>query len=180
MEVLDDMKLAKIVKQSGFRSAVGIAQDFCYGAVARGHWEYRSRSDEELFCGCGIQVVHCCDTAYRNNLREYFAVFGASLCTRVGAGICGSQHGDCVGISFGDSGGDARVAVVCAYAAFGGGYFRIHVVTVDRRDTPAGRNCLAGDVLSVGGITAWGLCRPEKAPVSEGGRDKGKRAVFGD
>jgi glycosyltransferase involved in cell wall biosynthesis len=27
MEVLDDMKLAKIVKQSGFRSAVGIAQD---------------------------------------------------------------------------------------------------------------------------------------------------------
>ncbi len=28
MEVLDDMKLAKIVKQSGFRSAVGIAQDF--------------------------------------------------------------------------------------------------------------------------------------------------------
>ena len=28
MEVLDDMKLAKIVKQSGFRSAVGIAQGF--------------------------------------------------------------------------------------------------------------------------------------------------------
>ena len=28
MEVLDDMKLAKIVKQSGFRSAVGIAQAF--------------------------------------------------------------------------------------------------------------------------------------------------------
>jgi hypothetical protein len=28
MEVLDDMKLAKIVKQAGFRSAVGIAQDF--------------------------------------------------------------------------------------------------------------------------------------------------------
>ncbi len=28
MEVLDDMKLAKIVKQSGFRSAVGVAQDF--------------------------------------------------------------------------------------------------------------------------------------------------------
>lgn len=28
MEVLDDMKLAKIVKQSGFRSGVGIAQDF--------------------------------------------------------------------------------------------------------------------------------------------------------
>jgi cellulose synthase/poly-beta-1,6-N-acetylglucosamine synthase-like glycosyltransferase len=27
-EVLDDMKLAKIVKQSGFRSGVGIAQDF--------------------------------------------------------------------------------------------------------------------------------------------------------
>jgi glycosyltransferase involved in cell wall biosynthesis len=28
MEVLDDMKLAKIVKQAGFRSAVGVAQDF--------------------------------------------------------------------------------------------------------------------------------------------------------
>src|SRR5215831_3580046 len=28
MEVLDDMKLAKIVKQSGFRSCVGIAQEF--------------------------------------------------------------------------------------------------------------------------------------------------------
>ncbi len=28
MEVLDDMKLAKIVKQSGFRSAVGVARDF--------------------------------------------------------------------------------------------------------------------------------------------------------
>jgi glycosyltransferase involved in cell wall biosynthesis len=28
MEVLDDMKLAKIVKEAGFRSAVGVAQDF--------------------------------------------------------------------------------------------------------------------------------------------------------
>jgi glycosyltransferase involved in cell wall biosynthesis len=28
MEVLDDMKLAKIVKQAGFQSAVGVAQDF--------------------------------------------------------------------------------------------------------------------------------------------------------
>jgi glycosyltransferase involved in cell wall biosynthesis len=28
MEVLDDMKLAKIVKQAGFKSAVGVAQDF--------------------------------------------------------------------------------------------------------------------------------------------------------
>jgi glycosyltransferase involved in cell wall biosynthesis len=28
MEVLDDMKLAKIVKQAGFRSAVGVAKDF--------------------------------------------------------------------------------------------------------------------------------------------------------
>lgn len=47
MEVVDDMKLAKLVKQSGFRSCVAIAQEFVTvrwhagaGNVIRGNEEF--------------------------------------------------------------------------------------------------------------------------------------------
>jgi len=35
MEVVDDMKLGKIIKQAGFRSGAGIAQDFVVSGGTR-------------------------------------------------------------------------------------------------------------------------------------------------
>ena len=55
MEVVDDMKLGKIVKQAGFRSGVGVAQDFVVVRWQRGARNLIRRRDEEFFCRDGLQ-----------------------------------------------------------------------------------------------------------------------------
>jgi Glycosyl transferase family 2 len=57
MEVVDDMKLGKIVKQAGFRSAVGIAQD---SVVVRWHAGARNLINgvtKNFFAGSGFSVA---------------------------------------------------------------------------------------------------------------------------
>jgi Glycosyl transferase family 2 len=57
MEVIDDMKLGKIVKQAGFRSGVGIAQDF---VVVRWHAGTRNLINgvtKNFFAGSGFSVA---------------------------------------------------------------------------------------------------------------------------
>jgi glycosyltransferase involved in cell wall biosynthesis len=57
MEVIDDMKLGKIVKQAGFRSGVGIAQDF---VVVRWHAGARNLINgvtKNFFAGSGFSVA---------------------------------------------------------------------------------------------------------------------------
>src|ERR1700722_4394710 len=57
MEVVDDMKLGKIVKQAGFRSAVAVAQDF---VVVRWHAGARNLINDvtkNFFAGSGFSVA---------------------------------------------------------------------------------------------------------------------------
>src|SRR5260370_11932229 len=56
MEVLDDMKLAKIVKQSGFRSAVGVAQDFVTVRWHSGIGNIVRAVTKNFFAGAGFEL----------------------------------------------------------------------------------------------------------------------------
>ena len=55
MEVVDDMKLGKLVKEGGISVGSGEGVERGAGAVACGGGEYCSRDDEEFFCVVGIQ-----------------------------------------------------------------------------------------------------------------------------
>jgi glycosyltransferase involved in cell wall biosynthesis len=56
MEVLDDMKLAKIVKQAGFRSAVGIAQDYVSVRWHAGLGNIVGGVTKNFFAGAGFRL----------------------------------------------------------------------------------------------------------------------------
>ena len=56
MEVVDDMKLAKIVKQSGFRSAVGVARDFVIVRWHAGLGEIVRGVTKNFFAAAGFRL----------------------------------------------------------------------------------------------------------------------------
>ena len=91
MEVVDDMKLGKIVKQAGFRSAVGIAQD---SVVVRWHAGARNIINgvtKNFFAGSGFSVtrvvISILGLFLMNVLPFAGLVFGHGW-VRILAGIC--------------------------------------------------------------------------------------------
>lgn len=91
MEVIDDMKLGKIVKQAGFRSGVGIAQDF---VVVRWHAGARNLINgvtKNFFAGSGFSVarvvISILGLFLMNVLPFAGLVFGHGW-VRIFAGIC--------------------------------------------------------------------------------------------
>jgi glycosyltransferase involved in cell wall biosynthesis len=90
MEVVDDMKVGKLVKQSGFRSCVGIAQEF---VVVR--WQSGARNiirgvTKNFFAAFGYRVafaaVALCGMLLLN-VAPFIAVFAGHGWIRVFAGI---------------------------------------------------------------------------------------------
>src|SRR5256885_17102760 len=57
MEVVDDMKLGKIIKQSGFRSGAGIAQDFVVVRWHPGLGNLIRGVTKNFFAGVGYSVA---------------------------------------------------------------------------------------------------------------------------
>jgi glycosyltransferase involved in cell wall biosynthesis len=91
MEVVDDMKLGKIVKQAGFRSGVGIAQDF---VVVRWHAGARNLINgvtKNFFAGSGFSVarvaISILGLLLMNVLPFAGLVFGHGW-VRIFSGIC--------------------------------------------------------------------------------------------
>ena len=91
MEVVDDMKLGKIVKQAGFRSAVGIAQHF---VVVRWHAGARNLINgvtKNFFAGSGFSVARVVISIFglllMNVLPFAGLVFGHGW-VRIFSGIC--------------------------------------------------------------------------------------------
>jgi glycosyltransferase involved in cell wall biosynthesis len=91
MEVIDDMKLGKIVKQAGFRSGVGIAQDF---VVVRWHAGARNLINgvtKNFFAGSGFSVARVAISIFglllMNVLPFAGLIFGHGW-VRIIAGIC--------------------------------------------------------------------------------------------
>ena len=167
MEVVDDMKLGKLVKQAGLRSGVGIAQE---AVVVRWH------------AGVGNLI--------RGVTKNFFAALGYNLPFVVVAilGMLLMNVAPFVGVIFGHGwvrlwrelrslialafhvGVDIVMRVSPLYALthpLGAVLFSLHVVAIDGGDVVAGRGYLAGNVLSVGGIATGSSLRLR----SEGGKD---------
>jgi glycosyltransferase involved in cell wall biosynthesis len=91
MEVIDDMKLGKIVKQAGFRSGVGIAQD---SVVVRWHAGARNLINgvtKNFFAGSGFSVtrvvLYILGLFLMNVLPFAGLIFGHGW-VRIFAGLC--------------------------------------------------------------------------------------------
>jgi glycosyltransferase involved in cell wall biosynthesis len=91
MEVIDDMKLGKIVKQAGFRSGVGIAQDF---VVVRWHAGARNLINgvtKNFFAGSGFSVTRVAISIvglFLMNVLPFAGLIFGHGWVRILAGIC--------------------------------------------------------------------------------------------
>ena len=100
MEVVDDMKLGKLVKQAGFRSGVGVARDSVVMRWHAGCWEFDSRSDQEFLCGAGVFSLRLvglsiCGTLLLNVLPFVALPFvhgWVLACRGGGGGDCAAFH----------------------------------------------------------------------------------------
>jgi len=91
MEVVDDMKLGKIVKQAGFRSAVAVAQDFVAVRWHAGARNLINGVTKNFFAGSGFSVTRVAIAVVglflMNVLPFVGLVFGHSW-VRIFAAIC--------------------------------------------------------------------------------------------
>ena len=91
MEVIDDMKLGKIVKQAGFRSGVGVAQDFVAVRWHAGARNLINGVTKNFFAGSGFSVtrviISILGLLLMNVLPFAGVVFGHGW-VRIFAGIC--------------------------------------------------------------------------------------------
>jgi glycosyltransferase involved in cell wall biosynthesis len=91
MEVIDDMKLGKIVKQAGFRSAVGVAQD---SVVVRWHAGARNLINgvtKNFFAGSGFSVTRVVISIlglFLMNVLPFAGVIFGHGWVKIFAGIC--------------------------------------------------------------------------------------------
>jgi len=91
MEVIDDMKLGKIVKQAGFRSAVAVAQDF---VVVRWHAGARNLINgvtKNFFAGTGFSVARVVISIFGlllMNVLPFAGLFFGHGWVRIFSGIC--------------------------------------------------------------------------------------------
>ncbi len=174
MEVIDDMKLGKIVKQAGFRSGVGIAQD---SVVVRWHAGARNLINgvtKNFFAGSGFSVTRVAISIAWAVSDERAAVRGADFWAWLGEDFCRDLRGDCAVFPCGRGYRDACVAAVLFHGADWRGDIRLHAAAIDGVYAEAGRNYLARDVLSAGGAQAR-----RGVMYRKGSRDFALTALFG-
>src|SRR5260370_13277475 len=90
MEVVDDMKLGKIVKQAGFRSSVGVAQDAVVIRWHAGLGNLVRGVTKNFFAALGYNaalVLPACTALLLLNLAPFVAVFAANGWIRILASI---------------------------------------------------------------------------------------------
>ena len=91
MEVIDDMKLGKIVKQAGFRSGVGVAQD---SVVVRWHAGARNLINgvtKNFFAGSGFSVMRVAISIlglFLMNVLPFTGLIFGHGWVRIFAGVC--------------------------------------------------------------------------------------------
>ncbi len=151
------MRLGKIVKEAGFRSGVGVAQDF---VVVR--WQSWSAqpdqwSDQELFCGGGIQrsesgCGYCRTAALRTLLPFTGLLFGHGWVRILSVIAVVMALGMHAGVDM-----VQRVSpLYCFTLPMGAvlfGYMLLRSMVVTLRQ---GGIVWRGNVLSAGGFEAWG------------------------
>jgi glycosyltransferase involved in cell wall biosynthesis len=91
MEVVDDMKLGKIVKQAGFRSAVAVAQDFVAVRWHAGARNLINGVTKNFFAGSGFSVSRVAISIlglYLMNVLPFAGLVFGHGWVRIFAGIC--------------------------------------------------------------------------------------------
>ena len=148
MEVVDDVKLGKLVKAAGLRSGVATA-----GRAVSVHWHSGlgniiRGTTKNFYATTGFRLWVACRTNRGNFADVPAAVASFAVCARMGARFRGS------GDSAADPGagrrgaGIRRVAFVRGDAAAGGFNFCVDDSAVNFCDFAAGRDLLARDFLS--------------------------------
>ena len=151
MEVIDDMKLGKLVKQAGFRSGVAIAQDAVSVEWHLGLENLIRGLEKNFFAAAGFSVgMVALQVAglLLFNVAPFFGLAFGDGWVRVLAGIS-----VVIALCF-HLGGDAGLAVVLPDAAVGSDSIQLHPAALDCDYVAAGRNLLARDVLQVGAVAA--------------------------
>lgn len=91
MEVVDDMKLGKILKQAGFRSGVGIAQDFVAVRWHAGARNLINGVTKNFFAGSGFSVARVAIAVlglFLMNVLPFAGLIFGQGWARIFAGIC--------------------------------------------------------------------------------------------
>ncbi|HWZ26280.1 MAG TPA: glycosyltransferase family 2 protein [Verrucomicrobiae bacterium] len=91
MEVIDDMKLGKIVKQAGFRSGVAVAQDFVAVRWHAGARNLINGVTKNFFAGSGFSVTRVMASILGlllMNVLPFAGLFFGHGWVRIFAGIC--------------------------------------------------------------------------------------------
>jgi hypothetical protein len=91
MEVIDDMKLGKIVKQAGFRSGVAVAQDFVAVRWHAGARNLINGVTKNFFAGSGFSVTRVALSIlglYVMNVLPFAGLIFGHGWVRILAGIC--------------------------------------------------------------------------------------------
>ncbi len=150
MEVVDDMKLGKLVKDGGFRSGAAKAGERGERSLACRSGQHDSRDDEEFFRDVGIQAVADRRAHFRAAADVRVSGGGAGIHPRMGARIRCDRGRAAV-----DYRGGGGAAIRCpgdlrADVSAWGADFRVDAGAVDDRHAVAGRDRVARDVLSAG------------------------------
>ena len=85
MEVLDDMKLGKVVKKAGFAQRNVFGGDLISIRWAQGRDGRRQQSDQEFFCGAVVSVVADRDLCIRPGVSEFRPISRRVSGARMGA-----------------------------------------------------------------------------------------------
>ena len=154
MEVVDDMKLGKLVKQSGFRSCVGIAQEFVTVRWHAGAGNVIRGVTKNFFAAFGYNLAFAAVALtgmFLLNVVPFFAVFAAHGWIRIFSAIAVvvalCMHGSVAVVN--------RVSPLYALThPIGAVLVLLHDRALRGGDAVARRCDLARHVLSFGGIEA--------------------------
>ena len=151
MEVVDDMKLGKMVKLGGFRSCIGVAEKYVSMRWHSGVGNVIRGVTKNFFAALGYNVPFVV-AALCGMLVTNVAPFVRGLCRRR-MGTWAGGGGGCVGawLSRGSRSGDEGLAAVRLDASDRGDLVLLHAGEIDGDHVVAGRSGVARDVLSVGG-----------------------------
>ena len=166
MEIVDDMKLGKLVKQSGFRSCVAIAQEFVTVRWHAGAGNVIRGVTKNFFAAFGYNLAFAAVALVGMillNVVPFFAVFAAHGWIRifsaiaVGGSSCHALQRGC---------GEQGFAAIRSDASDWRSSVLLHDRPLRRRDAVARRSDLARHVLSIERFeTRRGLATPFSTPT---------------
>jgi len=154
MEVLDDMKLAKIISRVVSGSGVGVAAGFRVSTLALGAGNIVSGVTKNFFAAAGFRLSIAA--------LQLFGIVCANIVPFLAwpfahgwmLGFVAVSLTITLGFSRWCGDGHAGFAAVRTSQPIGAAIFAYMLLPVDGGDPAAGRNCVAGDVLSTGEIAA--------------------------